>query len=475
MSTNKRKKPAHSGRASATARTTGDPKPNAPNKRPRPAQPEARKEKRRAAKPRRRGRAEVRVSSTAAPLRPFADLTQRTSQSPAGLLTEPEAENEASETDFANSETAMLGLGSRMIAPDVAYEPDLGPPSSILPPPLRASAGPLELEAQIRALEARLDGLIRRATPPSDPPPSPSEEAEPDTADKLERVAAERVEPAAIGPSGYLERQWGRDALRSRIEEVDDFGLDPELEAKLRPGIDLLYRRYFRVEVENIENVPSTGRAVIVANHGGTLPLDGAMLRTAMRLDHPSRRDLRWLAEDFVFYLPFAGVFLNRIGAVRACPENAERLLEKEGLIAVFPEGAHGVKKLFRDRYQLQRFGRGGYIRLCLRMRAPLIPCAIIGAEEANPLLYRFESLAALWKLPYLPITPTFPLLGPLGLLPAPTRWKLRFGEPISFDAYGPEALEDHLLVGRLSERVRSAIQGLLDSGLSQRKSVWFG
>lgn len=360
-----------------------------------------------------------------------------------------------------------------MIAPGVTFDAEpSAPPSSIAPLPA-AGAGPAELEAQIRALEARLDGLIQGAAHQKESAPEAGEDAHTSSAQQLEQVAPIAVEPG--DPNGYVERRWGREALRSRIEEVDDFGLDPELEAKLRPAIDLLYRHYFRVEVENIGNVPRTGRAVVVANHGGTLPLDGAMLRTAIRLDHPSRRDLRWLAEDFVFYLPFAGVFLNRIGAVRACPENAERLLEKEGLVAVFPEGAHGVKKLFRERYQLQRFGRGGYIRLCMRMRAPLIPCAVIGAEETNPLLFRFESIASLWKLPYLPITPTFPLLGPLGLLPAPTRWKLRFGEPVSFDNYGPEALDDHLLVGRLSERVRNSIQSLLDSGLSQRKSVWFG
>ncbi|HET9960369.1 MAG TPA: lysophospholipid acyltransferase family protein, partial [Polyangiaceae bacterium] len=258
-------------------------------------------------------------------------------------------------------------------------------------------------------------------------------------------------------------------------EEVDDFGLDPGFESKLRGVLDMLYRRYFRVEVANIERVPAEGRAVIVANHSGTLPLDGAMLRTALRLDHPKARDLRWLAEDFVFHLPFLGVFLNRIGAVRACQENAERLLEKDSVVAVFPEGVHGIKKLFNQRYQLQRFGRGGYIRLCLRMRAPLVPCAIIGAEETNPLIFRFERVAEMFRLPYLPVTPTFPWLGPVGLLPAPTRWKIRFGEPISFDAYGPEAADDNVLVGKLSERVRSSIQSLIDVGLRERKSVWFG
>jgi 1-acyl-sn-glycerol-3-phosphate acyltransferase len=213
----------------------------------------------------------------------------------------------------------------------------------------------------------------------------------------------------------------------------------------------------------------------VVANHSGTLPLDGLMLRTALRLESACARDLRWLAEDFLFYLPFAGVFMNRVGAVRACQENAERLLSKDQLVAVFPEGVHGIKKLYRERYHLQRFGRGGFIRLALRMRATIVPCAIVGAEETNPILYRLEYLARLVGLPYIPVTPTFPLLGPLGLLPAPSRWRITFGEPISLDHHGPEVADDHVLVGRLSDRVRSTIQAMLDSGVRERRSVWFG
>jgi 1-acyl-sn-glycerol-3-phosphate acyltransferase len=238
---------------------------------------------------------------------------------------------------------------------------------------------------------------------------------------------------------------------------------------------EFLYKRYFRVAAEGVANIPGEGRCIVVANHSGTLPLDGMMLRTAVRMEHPSARELRWLAEDFLFYLPFAGVFMNRVGAVRACPENAERLLAKESVVTVFPEGVYGIKKLFSERYRLQRFGRGGYIRLALRMRAPIVPCAIVGAEETNPLLYRLESMAELFGLPYIPITPTFPLLGPLGLVPAPTRWRIKFGEPIQVGSYGPEAADDQLLVSRLSDRVRNAIQGLLESGLRERRSIWFG
>ncbi len=276
--------------------------------------------------------------------------------------------------------------------------------------------------------------------------------------------------------SEFYLKQWGRTGLRQRAEEVDEFGFDPAYEEKLRPFIDFLYRYYFRVDAQGVSQIPKEGRCIIVANHaGGPLPYDGLMLRAAVRRDHESKRDLRWLTEDFVFYLPFVGAGLNRLGAVRACQENAERLLSRERLVAVFPEGAKGIGKLFGDRYRLQRFGRGGFIRLCMRTDTPIIPCAIVGAEEANPTVYRLESLAKLVGLPYLPVTPTFPALGPVGLLPAPTKWKLRFGAPIRFTTYGPEAADDDLLVSRLAEGVRGVIQDMLSSMLATRRSIWLG
>jgi 1-acyl-sn-glycerol-3-phosphate acyltransferase len=366
-----------------------------------------------------------------------------------------------------------LGIGSRVVAPHVRFEEEDALES--LPTTFTHSG---DVEDQIRALEARLDGLIQGASRPDNVvplsvAPAQSLEAEPEREPpSAEAIAVESA--AELAGSQYYVQKWGRKGLRSRAEEVDEFGLDRSFEAKLKPVLDFIYRRYFRIQTEGIENVPSEGRAVVVGNHSGSIPIDGLMLRTALRTDHPARRDLRWLAEDFLFYLPFAGVFMNRAGAVRACQENAERLLLRDNLIAVFPEGVQGIRKLFRDRYRLQRFGRGGYIRLCLRTRAPLIPCAIIGGEEASPLLYRFDALADLLRIPYLPVTPTFPALGALGLVPAPTKWRIKFGEPIPFDNYGPEAADDDLLVGRLSERVRTTIQSMLENGLQKRRSVWF-
>jgi 1-acyl-sn-glycerol-3-phosphate acyltransferase len=199
------------------------------------------------------------------------------------------------------------------------------------------------------------------------------------------------------------------------------------------------------------------------------------MLKLAVKREHPKHREVRWLAEDLIFHFPFLGSFSNRVGAVRACQENAERLLSQDALVAVFPEGMKGIGKLYRDRYKLQRFGRGGFIKLCLRTRTLILPCAIVGGEETNPMLMRIEYLTRAFGIPYLPVTPTFPLLGPVGLFPAPTKWRIAIGEPMALEGYGPEAAEDEILIGRLSERVRATIQSMLDRTLGERKSVWFG
>lgn len=379
------------------------------------------------------------------------------------LLDEVESVSPDLDDDVAAEEAFELGLGTRVVPPVFGWSDPLDAPA----PGPNVSG---DVAEQIRALEARLDGLIRGARPSVDAP-TPSDEQRPK--ERAETPVVSTAEDLTQSP--YFEKQWGRQARRSRGEEVDDFGLDPAYEERIRPISEFLLRRYFRTKIDGIKNVPATGRCLLVSNHSGTLPLDGLMLRTALRLEHPSARELRWLAEDFLFYLPFAGVFMNRVGAVRACQENAERLLEKELLVTAFPEGVQGIKKLYRERYRLQRFGRGGYIRLALRMQAPLVPCAIVGAEETNPLLYRVEYLAGLVGLPYIPVTPTFPLLGPLGLLPAPSRWRIRFGEPVSLEGHGPEAADDHVLVGRLSERVRTTIQAMLETGVRERRSVWFG
>jgi len=336
-----------------------------------------------------------------------------------------------------------------------------------------------DVAARIRELEERLDRMIGEHARGRDP------EDEASLAARSQARLTRSSRPP--GPDGMLEgarellssdfyvRKWGRLGLRNRSEEIDEFGYDPEFERRVLPLFDFLYERYFRVEVYGVDRVPDVGRCLLVANHSGTLPFDGVMLRRAVHREHAQHREVRWLAEDGIFHFPFLGTFSNRVGAVRACQENAERLLEQNALVAVFPEGVKGIGKLFKERYRLQRFGRGGFIKLGLRTRAPVVPVAIVGGEEANPMLLRIDYLTRALGIPYLPVTPTFPWLGPLGLLPAPTKWKIFFGDPIDLQGYGAESVDDELLVGRLTEQVRSEIQRTLDRALGDRRSVWFG
>ena len=395
---------------------------------------------------------------------------------------EPISEPGPAEVDLETTDMADIADIAPVGATDLVDDAPQGAPSVDGSLAADSSAAPTveELTQQIRDLESRLDRMLdEQRSAPAPAPRSSSATAAPRAADlEWTEHAGPPSESSAhdLLSSEFYLRQWGRTGMRRRAEEVDELGFDPAYEERYRPFIDFLYRYYFRVDTQGVSQIPAEGRCVVVANHaGGPLPYDGLMLRAAVRREHDTKRDLRWLAEDFVFYLPFVGASLNRLGAVRACQENAERLLSRERLVAVFPEGAKGIGKLFGERYRLQRFGRGGFIRLCLRTNTPIIPCAVVGAEEANPTVYRVESLAKLVGLPYLPVTPTFPALGPLGLLPAPTKWKIRFGEPIQFTHYGPEAADDDLLVMRLTEGVRTVIQEMLSGMLAKRRSIWLG
>jgi 1-acyl-sn-glycerol-3-phosphate acyltransferase len=359
--------------------------------------------------------------------------------------------------------------------------PETGPRSALKHPV--ATAGDADIAARIRELEERLDRMISEHAreheaeadgerPAPMAPTGPS--ALPVTTTPAEPAGVLGAGGDLVAPDFYV-RKWGRLGLRSRSEEVDEFGYDPVYEEKVLPVFEFLYEKYFRVQTHRIERIPSDGRCLLVANHSGTLPLDGIMLRLAVRNAHPRHRNLRWLVEDAIFHFPFLGSFANRLGAVRACQENAERLLDHDALVAVFPEGMKGIGKLFRDRYKLQRFGRGGFVKLLLRTRTPVVPVAIVGGEEASPTIARVEYLSRAFGLSFLPFTPTFPFLGPLGLLPAPTKWKIYFGDPIHFESHGVEAADDEVLVGRLAERVRGEIQTMLNHALAERRSVWLG
>ncbi len=257
--------------------------------------------------------------------------------------------------------------------------------------------------------------------------------------------------------------------------ETDEFGRDRAFAEALRPFFEFLYDVWWRVGASGIEHIPSSGAALLVSNHSGVLPYDGAMIKLAIERNHPARRDCRMLILDMFALLPFLAPALMKNGEVRAHPANADRLLARGELVGVFPEGIKGVGKYFSERYRLARFGRGGFVRIALRTRSPLIPCAVVGAEEIHPVLGRVDWVGQLFGLPYFPLTPTFPWLGPLGLVPMPSKWSIDIADPIPMDGYGPEAAEDPILVNRIAQEVRETIQRMVDGRLARRRSVWFG
>jgi 1-acyl-sn-glycerol-3-phosphate acyltransferase len=268
---------------------------------------------------------------------------------------------------------------------------------------------------------------------------------------------------------------WAAAYFTWHSAEVDEFGFDPKFNESIRPFFEFLYAVWWRVECTDIEHVPGQGAGLIVANHSGVLPWDGVMINLAVRHEHPARRECRMLALDMFALLPFLAPLLARTGAVRASQENGERLLRLGELAGVFPEGVKGVGKPFARRYKLARFGRGGFVRLALRTGAPIIPCAVVGAEEVHPKIASMDWVGKPFGFPYFPVTPTFPWLGPLGFVPLPSKWTLDFADAMDTAQYGAEAADDPILVNRLSEQVRSTIQGMIDGRLARRRSVWFG
>jgi 1-acyl-sn-glycerol-3-phosphate acyltransferase len=273
-----------------------------------------------------------------------------------------------------------------------------------------------------------------------------------------------------------------RDELRRHLpgvepdRQLNDWGRSERIEAFFDRSVgDFLYRYWFRTEVEGIENVPSSGGALLVSNHAGALPPDGAMIVKAVREEHPHPRPVNITVEHFFKGYPGASMLMPKIGCVAAHPANVDRLLYDEGqLVLVFPEGRKGTQKLYKDRYRLRRFGRGGFVEAAMRARVPIVPIAVMGAEEAAPVFAQLSALQRLTGLLYFPITPTFPhfgLAGMLGYLPA--KFRIRFLEPITFDEQGMH--EDKALVQTVSHEIRARIQESLWEMLGKRKSVWFG
>ena len=280
-----------------------------------------------------------------------------------------------------------------------------------------------------------------------------------DSALALPRDARESLEAAARRlAGGYEEDDWGYD------EEFADAAL---------PFLEFMYDRWWRVHAEGVERVPAHGHALLVANHAGIMPWDGTMMGVALMREHPLPRVPRFMVLDWAFDLPFVSVAMRKLGGVPASPFNAIRLLEAGELVAVFPEGIKGAGKAYRDRYRVQRFGRGGFIEIALRTGAPIVPVAVVGSEEIHPKIGESGLLARLTGAPYFPITPTFPLLGPLGVVPLPSRWRIEFCEPLDLSGLTPADTADRALVLELSEHVRDLIQRKVHENLVKRKHAF--
>jgi len=264
--------------------------------------------------------------------------------------------------------------------------------------------------------------------------------------------------------------------LRQRLTgdyEVDEFGFDRQLtESVFLPMLRPLYRNWFRIEAIGAKQLPEDGPALVVANHSGTIALDALMLAVAVHDEHPSHRFLRLLGADIVFRMPGLSEIARKSGGTLACNPDAERLLKAGELVGVFPEGFKGIGKPFADRYKLARFGRGGFVSAALRTGTPIVPVSIVGAEEIYPLLGNIRPLARLLGAPYFPVTPTFPWLGPLGLVPLPSKWLIEFGEPIP-TADMMDSADDPMVVFNLADQVRETIQQALHKLLERRPDAF--
>jgi 1-acyl-sn-glycerol-3-phosphate acyltransferase len=255
--------------------------------------------------------------------------------------------------------------------------------------------------------------------------------------------------------------------------EDDEWGFDEDFADLVEPFFGFLYDRWWRVQVEGAHRVPAHGRALLASNHAGILPWDATMISVALLREHPLPRHPRFLVLNWAFDLPWISAFIRRVGGVVASPYNALRLLEQDQLVAVFPEGVKGTGKPFGERYRLQRFGRGGFVEIALRASAPIVPVAVVGSEEIYPKLADVPALARVIGAPFFPVTPTFPWLGPLGVVPLPSKWRIEFCDPIDTADYGPDAASDRGLVLELTEQVRETVQQAVYANLVRRGSAF--
>ena len=272
--------------------------------------------------------------------------------------------------------------------------------------------------------------------------------------------------------------EYQTDFLKRRLTgdyETDEWGLDMEMVDTFRPFLEFMHQKYWRVETTGISNIPDEGCAILVANHSGQLPWDAVMLGVSVYNEHLAQRLVRTLYADWFPTLPFVSSFLTKMGQVLATEDNGDRLLEQGELVSVFPEGIKGVGKLFKDRYRLARFGRGGFVRMALRNQAPIIPVSIVGAEEIYISLAKSDAIAKMIGFPFFPISVTWPWLGPLGFVPFPTKWYIDIGEPIPMDSYQPGDANSLMLISQITDQVRNIVQQMVFTRLAGRRSVLFG
>jgi len=301
----------------------------------------------------------------------------------------------------------------------------------------------------------------------------------------LSHLGDEPIEATVEAPEAKLPERRPAERMRELLPAIepdrrlDDWGRSERVEGAFdRTLVEFFYRYWFRCEAEGVENVPDDGGALLVSNHSGALPPDAAMVAKAIREEHPRPRPLYLTVEHFFKGYPGFSMLIPKIGGVAAHPANVHRLLyDERQLVIVFPEGRKGTEKLYKDRYRLRRFGRGGFVEAAMRAEAKLVPLCVVGAEEAAPIFAHVVALRRLTGLLYFPITPTFPWLGPFGMLGyLPAKFRIRFLEPIdTVELGGPEAVDDKALVQTVAQEIRARIQENVDEMVAKRKSVWFG
>ncbi|MGH7723333.1 MAG: lysophospholipid acyltransferase family protein [Candidatus Dormibacteria bacterium] len=358
--------------------------------------------------------------------------------------------------------------------------------------PRRASPADAGLRIALHRLLNAVDRELERRRVATDLEPARSAPVDIDRLSSLRRSLPDLVALGAAGArrlasldgadgaaatrrlAGFINQHAALARRRRRGEiGVDDFGFDREWTETLLPLSAWVYRNWWRVRALGVENVPAQGRALLVANHAGVIPYDGAMVRTALLLEPAQPRHARALILNSLFSLPATSWLLRRTGNTLAHDVDAQRLLDRDELVLVFPEGVKGTGKPYADRYRLRRFGRGGFVEVALRTGSPIIPISIVGSEELHPNLAEIPAVARLLGLPYVPVTPTFPWLGAAGLIPLPSSWVIEFHPPLTLSAEDRDAATDPGRILAISDRARAVIQEGVYRNLQRRRSVF--